>query len=321
MKKVGLIGTGKHGSRYANHIVHDIEGLVLGGISRRSSVGKEQANRWQTRYYEDWPRLVRDPEIQAVIGVAPPALNIEIARECAALGKPLLLEKPLARNAAEASEIVRLMAESGCLLTVGQTLRYNPVIQSLREQLPRMGRLHSFAVNQRLEPSSLSWHDEPETAGAGVLIHTAVHVFDALRVITGLRMVRVMAACRVVHSSRLEDLVVILAECENGVVGTVDVSKVGHARSGRYEFICEEGQLHGDQVHGFTKRIQNAMVEPPNPYPSRPTILPLLQDWSAFLEHTGGNPVTGEEGRYALAVCCACLQSAREGRWVEVLAG
>ncbi len=34
--RIGIIGTGKHGSRYANHIVNDIDGLELTAISRRS---------------------------------------------------------------------------------------------------------------------------------------------------------------------------------------------------------------------------------------------------------------------------------------------
>ena len=318
MKSIGIIGSGRHGSRYANHIVRDMQGMTLGGIARRSEIGNRQAQEWQTRYFADWRRLVNDPAIDAVIGVVPPGINLDIARECARVGKPLLLEKPLARTTAEAAEIVRLLAMSDCPLTVGQTLRYNPVIQALARELTEMGELHSFAVNQRLEPSSLSWHDDPEVAGAGVMIHTAVHVFDALRLITGRRVSRVVASSRSVHSRSLEDLVAVICECDDGVLGTVDVSKVGDARSGRYEFVCRDGHLYGDQIHGFTGRIHQATGGPLQKFAPGPTILALLRDWQAFLEHRGVNPVSGEEGLYAVKVCCACLRSAREGRWVEV---
>lgn len=318
MKNIGLIGTGKHGSRYANHIINDVEGLVLAGISRRSPLGREQAELWNTHYFKDWPELVNSPEIDGVIAVVPPALNLAIARECAAAGKPLLLEKPLARNGDEAAEIVRIMAAVNCPLTVGQTLRYNPVIEALKQQLPGLGILYSFAVNQRIEPSNLDWHDDPETAGAGVIIHTAVHIFDALKVITGLRIRRVMAATRCIHSRHLEDLVTVLAEFENGVLGTLDVSKVGYARSGRYEFICRDGQLHADQIHGFTKVIKNSSVISHEEQEQVPTILLLLQDWFRFIQTGEKNPVTGEDGLYAIKVCDACLQSAVEKRWVDV---
>lgn len=320
MMNVGLIGTGKHGSRYANHIINDMDGLALAGISRRSSLGTEQAALWNTQYFRDWRDLVNSPEVDAIIAVAPPALNLDIARHCAAAAKPLLMEKPLARNGGEAAEIVAIMQAVNGLLTVGQTLRYNPVIQALKEQLPGLGTLHSFAVNQRIEPSSLDWHDEPEIAGAGVIMHTAVHIFDALKVITGLRIRRVMAASRCIHSTQLEDLVTVLAEFENGVMGTVDVSKVGYARSGRYEFICQEGQLHGDQIHGFTKIIKNSSVVCHDEQEQVPTILRLLEDWTGFLETSENNPVTGQDGMYAVQVCDACLRSAAEERWVAVSA-
>lgn len=316
--RVGIIGTGIHGSRYANHIRNDVAGLVLTAISRRSEDGLKQAHGWQARYYQDWRELVAAPEVDAVVAVTVPALNLDIARFCAEMKKPLLLEKPLARNGGEGRELVRVMAEAGCPLTIGQTLRYNPVVAALREQLAGLGQLYSLAVNQRLEPSMHAWHDDPQTAGAGVIIHTAVHVFDALRLITGLNVRRVMAIARCIHNQRLEDLVAVLFEMENGVVGTLDVSKIGTARSGRYEFICRDGQLHGDQIHGFTEIIRNSQVKDRRDLAQIPTILPLLEGWRDFLRSGQANPVSGEDGLYAVEVCDACLRSAREQRWVNV---
>lgn len=318
MRRIGIIGTGKHGSRYAGHLVNDLADVVLAGISRRSVEGEGQARSWNCRYFADWKQLVADPGIDAVVAVTPPGLNLEIARLCAAEKKPLLMEKPLARNGEEAREIVRLMQERNCPLTVGQTLRYNPVIGALKESLAGMGQLHSFGINQRIEPSPLAWHDEPDVAGAGVVMHTAVHVFDALRVITGVRVEKVLAKGRCVHSSQLEDLMLMLVECEGGVTGTVDVSKVGHARSGRFEFICQEGQLVGEQIHGFIECIRNNGVIRQQEFGPFPTILPLLRDWLSFLDRKRENPVGGEEGCYAVEVCSAALCSAKENRWVEV---
>ena len=221
MKHIALIGTGRHGSRYGQHIFQDLAGLQLAGISRQSGeLGREQAQRWRTTFYEDWRMLVAEPQVDAVVAATPPSLNSDIARWCARFRKPLLLEKPLARNVAEAAEIVRLMEAAGIPLTVGQTLRYNPVIEALRAALPEMGQLHSFSANQRLEPSTLAWHDNRDTAGAGVLFHTAVHVFDALATITGSRVRRVMAHGRLVHAKVLEDLVLASVELESGVLGT-----------------------------------------------------------------------------------------------------
>jgi predicted dehydrogenase len=183
--RVGIIGTGKHGSRYADHIVNDVAGLELSAVCRRSGEGRIQAERSRCSWHREWRELVRDHQVEAIIAVVPPALNPDIARACAENGKPLLLEKPLAISSAAAAEIVALFAGKNLQLTVGQTLRYNPVVRKMRQELPAIGALYSFSANQRLEPSSLAWHEDPSLAGAGVSFHTAVHVFDAIRFITG----------------------------------------------------------------------------------------------------------------------------------------
>ena len=318
MKGVGVIGTGRHGSRYVNHILNDCDGLVLKAISRRSEEGREQAAFWGVPWHQDWHGLIADRSVEAVVSVVPPYLNRGIAEMCAQERKPLLIEKPLAMNRNDAAAIVAVMKEAGVALTVGQTLRYNPVIRSLKARIPEMGRLYSFTANQRLEPSTLLWHDERETAGAGVMIHTAIHVFDALRFITGLEVKRVMAASYRCHSRNLEDLVTVLVEMDTGVAGTVDISKVGHARSGRYEFICQQGQLYGEQIHSFVDSVSaGTLKRHEEPLPEN-TILPLLQEWNGFLDGRNPNPVSGEEGLQAVKVCDACLQSAKEERWVEV---
>ncbi len=316
--RIGIIGTGRHGSRYANHIVNDCKGLQLSVIARRSEEGRQQADSWGAEYLKEWRDLVASPSVDAVICAVPPALNIDIARQCSKYGKPLLIEKPLSVNSADGSEIVRTMARSGVPLTVGQTLRYNPVVQKLRKELPSQGTLYTVYANQRLEPSDLKWLENPDEAGAGITFHIAVHVFDALHYITGLKVVRVSAMCRNCKTKHLEDLALIHVEMENGVAGIVDVSKLSTSRSGRYEFICEKSQLHGDQVHGYVNCISANVERQLEKFPPVPTVLGLLNDWQRFLSGDGPNPVSGEDGLYAIRVSEASLESSEDSRWVNV---
>ncbi len=316
--KIGIIGTGKHGTRYANHIVNDINGLTLAAISRRSREGKEQAWGWNTVWYADWRDLVSDPNVEAVIAVTVPSLNLEIAEQCVLADKPLLVEKPLSVDAQSAATMVDLFAKAHLGLTVGQTLRYNEVIRELKKRLEQIGRLYTFSANQRLEPSSLPWHEEPDLAGAGVSFHTAVHIFDALRFITGREITRVIAICARKHNRRLEDSIAILLEMAGGIMGTIDCSKIGHARSGRFEFVGLDGQLHGDQVHGILEEIRGAEITELARRSPGNTIISLLEDWRDFLAGKTENPVTGADGLAAVQACEACLKSASLGNWVEL---
>ncbi len=316
--QIGIIGTGRHGSRYARHIIKDVDGLSLAAISRRSPQGQEQARQWACRWHADWRQLVNDPTVDAVIATLPPGLNREVATACTQAGKSLLLEKPMAISVSDAEGIREDFFRTGLLLTIGQTLRYNRVINMLRDHLDKIGPLYGFTANQHLEPATLSWLDEPSLAGGGVSLQTAVHVFDALRFITGQEIVRVLARTQRRHTKQLEDYLIVLVELESGVMGTINCSKVGTARSGGFEFIGGLGQLHGDHVlHSCTLvRGKGATLldlqEPVS------TIVPLLVEWLGFLRGEKENPIPSEEGVAAVRIAEACLRSAAREGWETV---
>ncbi|OIP43969.1 MAG: hypothetical protein COX17_08295 [Deltaproteobacteria bacterium CG23_combo_of_CG06-09_8_20_14_all_60_8] len=315
---VGIIGVGRHGARYVNHILHDVDGLTLAAVSRRASVGQEQAAAWGARFFPDWRDLVRAPEVEAVIGVTTPDLNEAIGRACVAAGKPLLLEKPLAVDGAAADRLVALFAAAGLPLTVGQTLRYNGVIRALRRELPRLGQVYSFTASQRLEPTLHDWLDDPQVAGGGVILHSAVHLFDALRFITGHEVARVRASMFSRKNQNVEDLVTAQLEMSNGLVGVMDASKVGAGRSGHYAFVGEHGLLQGDQVHDRLQLVAGMAVQDLAHEAVGPAIAPLLKDWLAHLQGQGPNPVPGAEGLAAVRICDACRRAALEDGWVRV---
>ncbi len=319
--RVGIIGTGIHGSRYASHIVNDLEDrFALAGISRRSEQGAAQAEAWGTRWHRDWRELVSDVGIDAIISATTPNLNRDIGLLCAQLGKPLLLEKPMATDYGEAREMVRCFKERGVSLTIGQTQRYNSIVCGLRERLTGMGRLFGFSACHRLEPSNLGWLEDPEVAGGGVIFHTAVHLFDALRFITGREFVRVRASRARICNPRLEDWLVAEIVMDDEVSGVVDASKVGPARVCRYEFVCENGVLQGDHIHGMLSKIREATIKPVEVEPPGPTLPPLLRDWHSHLSGRAENPIPGTEGLAAVKICHACREAARTGGWVELAA-
>jgi predicted dehydrogenase len=298
--------------------LHDLPGLKLTAICRRSPEVKKQAETWGVRGYTRWHELLEDPDVEAVIAVTTPNLHASIAEACVRVRKPLLLEKPLSIDVSSASDIVERFTAACLPLTVAQTLRYNAVISGLRREYSRVGELFFFSANHRLESSQHPWMTDPLLAGGGVILHTAVHLFDALRFITGKEIRRVRAEMVQRHNPNLEDLFMALVEMEDGTPGTVDASKVGPARTGRYEFLGAGGQLQGDQIHGRLEFIQGKDLQSLPVAEPVSTIVPLLRDWETYLRGNGTNPIPGEEGLAAIRICEACRKSAIENRSVDV---
>ena len=98
---VGLIGLGRHGSRYAAHLLDGIPNVRLVAVARRNEAdGRSFAVRHGLRYHRTYQELIGDPAVEAVIVVTPPSLTPAICLDAVAAKKPVLIEKPLACTSA-----------------------------------------------------------------------------------------------------------------------------------------------------------------------------------------------------------------------------
>ena len=101
---IGLIGVGRHGSRYIHHLLHDLPGVSLTALCRkRIGEGLPSLPTAEIPVYGDYRALIADPMVEAVVVVTPPSLSLEICLEAVKARKPILIEKPLASTGPEAS--------------------------------------------------------------------------------------------------------------------------------------------------------------------------------------------------------------------------
>jgi predicted dehydrogenase len=310
---VGLIGAGKHGRRYAQHIVADVPELTLVSLSRRdAALGREQATALGARFSADWRDLVADPAVDAVVAVVPPSLHPAIAEAVAAVHKPLLIEKPLATTGAAAREIVHRLA--GHPVLMAHTLRWNAVVHALRDRLATLGPLRALWLNQRFEPSILPWFDDPAVAGGGIALHTGVHSFDLVRFLTGREVTRVFCRVARVQTRHTEDNFLALLELEgSAALVAASGSRSTQGRSGLIDIACAEGQLVGDHLHGFAYAVRGLERTPialPDPVP---TVREVLRAFVRLVRHGEAPAATLEDGARAVLIAEACLASAASG--------
>lgn len=306
---IGLLGLGLHGTRYARHIVAgDVPGAHLAAVWRRDRErGRQDADDYGARFVEDMDALIRDDDVDAIIAAVPAGLHPEIAARTAAAKKPLLCEKPLGRTSAEASDIVQRFADADVLLTVAQTLRFDPLVVALRERIDALEGLTGFCFEQRIEPRGLGWEDRPEDSGGGVLIQTGIHTLDALRVITRPHALHVRAATLDRHVFRhVEDHALLTVELEapatsklSRVVGQVATSKIGGSRHMRFALYGEAGGLEADFI-GRTLTTVRGREQHVESMKERPTVAAIASAFVRAIRGEGPNPVPGNEGLLAV---------------------
>lgn len=315
MVNFGLIGLGRHGSRYAAHLLQDVPKARLVAVSRRDQEqGQAFARQHGLTFYGDYLRLIEDPQVEAIAVVVSPDLHPDICRHAVEAGKHILLEKPLARNLAEGQRIMELVEGAGIKFMLAQTLRFNSVVREIKRLMDQLGQIHLMAFNQRSECFALEWRDDPQ-AGGGNILDTGVHIFDMIHFLVGQEVAWAWCRAERVYHRRTEDLFAAVLGLQGGrIICLVDSCKVTGGRSGRIELVGEKGQLVGDHVLGTLARIegrQTVFLEPPPPVH---TVQKALAAFADCILADGDPPISARDGLCTLQVAQMCYRSAESGR-------
>ncbi len=319
--RFGLVGLGRHGSRYARHLLEDVPGVELVAICRRNiHAGQELARARRMTFYADYRELISDERLDAVAVVLPPDLNAPICTAAAQRGLSFVVEKPLAHTLADADAIVRATERSGAKGLVAHTLRFDSLVQSLKGHLHLVGMLHTIFIEQHFEPLSLPWLDEP--GRGGIILHTGIHSFDLLRFLTGGEVIQAYCEAFRRYTHRTEDGFSALLRMEPGALrATVTNLRTTLGRTGRIEVVGEKGILVGDHIHRCLDLIQGREKRSlPVPEPV-PTVRECLQAFVAWVRDDVQPPVSLTDGVKALTVVDACQRSSMSGTPVSLGGG
>jgi predicted dehydrogenase len=316
--RFGLIGLGRHGSRYASHLLEDVPGARLTSVCRRDKEkGRAFADRHGLSYHSDYGRLIEDPGVDAIAVAVSPDLHPAICRCAVAAGKHILLEKPLARNLGEGQQIQRQLSGAEIKFMLAQTLRFNSVVGEIKRRIGELGQIHLLAFNQRMEQHGLDWLDDPATAGGGNVLHTGVHVFDLLHFLSGREIEWAWCRADRIYHRRTEDLFAAVFGLQDGVRCVVDSCKVTEGRSGRIELVGTKGQLVGDHVLGTLSLVQGRQARPLEVAEPVHTVQLTLKAFVECLLKDRRPPITVEDGLRTLRVVEMCYRSAESGRVVR----
>ncbi len=142
------------------------------------------SSRFDLRHFDDLSRLLAEG-LDGIIICNETARHLEVVREAAAAGVHVLCEKPI-EVTLERAEAMRDACEAGGVnFMTAFTMRFDPVMQQLRESLQRgdYGRLLSLqGVNHAENPARhRAWFADRELAGGGAVMDHTAHVADLMR--------------------------------------------------------------------------------------------------------------------------------------------
>ncbi|CAA9553263.1 MAG: hypothetical protein AVDCRST_MAG49-2020 [uncultured Thermomicrobiales bacterium] len=133
--------------------------------------------------YREYQELLADPSIDAVSVAVPNHLHLPVVTAAVEAGKHVLVEKPLARTAAEGEQMVAAARKAERILAICFNRRYRHDVQLVHDQIQAggFGRIYyakAFWMRRSGIPGLGTWFTRKEQAGGGPLIDLGVHVLD-----------------------------------------------------------------------------------------------------------------------------------------------
>jgi|SRR5450759_415098 predicted dehydrogenase len=217
---------------------------LYGIAGRTEEAVREAAVRYgYERYYTDWREMLKDDRIQLFDNAVPNVAHPEPCIAAARAGKHLLCEKPLARTAKEAAEMVDAATKAGVKTMVGFNYRFVPAIRQAKYLIEKglLGEIYHFRGVYLQEwitdpKFPFSWRLDKSVAGSGALGDLGAHTIDLARFLVG-EPRRLSAMAKTFIKERplpdgsgtgqvtVDDAFVATLEFESGALGTIEASR------------------------------------------------------------------------------------------------
>lgn len=195
MIKWGIIGCGNVTEVKSGPAFNKVPDSKLVAVMRRNAeLAGDYAKRHKVpRFYSDASELINDKEVDAVYIATPPGSHAKYAIEAIKAGKPVYIEKPMAANHKECTEINNAAEKYKVPVFVAYYRRSLPGFLLVRELIESgtIGNVKLIQIQLFKAPSDaersgeLSWRVDPEIAGGGHFFDLASHQLDYLDFLFG----------------------------------------------------------------------------------------------------------------------------------------
>jgi predicted dehydrogenase len=134
--RLGVIGCGNVFSAY-RAIIDKLQSRGLAELVIACGREKQRASAGVERFSTDSDEVIASPDIDLVVILTPPSEHARLARQALAAGKHVLIEKPLATNLEDATELLKLAKQSRTHLACAPFTLLSPTFQIMASRLQR----------------------------------------------------------------------------------------------------------------------------------------------------------------------------------------
>lgn len=192
--------------------------------------------------YTSFAEMLKDPQVEAVCVATPSGMHADMAMQAAAVGKHLLIEKPVDVRTDKIRRLAETVRQAGVKAAVVFQTRTLPLYRRIKAAVDegRLGRLigvHAvlpwYRADSYYQGPHGSWKGTWAMDGGGSLMNQGVHTVDLVQWVGG-RVSSVVGAFGVyAHSIEAEDKTAALLRFANGALGTLTTTTAAYPGSDR----------------------------------------------------------------------------------------
>lgn len=335
---VGVIGCGFMGKTQVETISQFVQGARMRAVYDANQEAAELlARRYGLAAEESLDLLLARDDIEAVFIETPHFLHAEQALAAIAAGKHVMIEKPMAHTVELCDEIIRRAEEKGVLVSIVFSQRSRDCNLKAKELIDHgaIGKVRQIIEFHLLAGGLIKfprWQSEKENLG--ILFGHAIHCLDRIRWLTGAEYATVYAKCMSMDPAAVvEASSMVLMTMTDGTVATVWSSgELAPPPFPRREFsamiVGEKGLMdldaYGELLINTNGKWEVAARQAPVDWAGKGFLDPVRLQ--SFARHAQGfinairekkqPPVTGWDGRQAVAAALAAYESSRTGQEV-----
>jgi predicted dehydrogenase len=185
--RVAIAGYGLAGEVFHAPLVASTPGLEVAAVTTSDAARAERARSAyrDVEVFADADALLRRAaDIDLLVVATPNRLHIPIARQALTRRMPVVMDKPLAADAAPAASLVDDFHAAGVPFTVFQNRRWDGDFLTVRRilesgELGQITRFESRYERFRPEVNPAGWRELPDAAeGGGLLLDLGAHLVD-----------------------------------------------------------------------------------------------------------------------------------------------
>ncbi|MCE6992061.1 Gfo/Idh/MocA family protein [Dyadobacter sp. CY323] len=312
--KWGIIGCGNVTEVKSGPAFNRVENSSLVAVMRRDAeLAADYASRHNVpKWYSDADELINDPDVNAIYIATPPDAHEGLAFKAMAAGKPVYIEKPMARNAAECDRINAESKRTGIPVFVAYYRRSLDYFLKVKELIDSnaIGDLRFVDICLQWQPYDEEvgenpkprWRVNPEISGGGHFHDLASHQFDFLEYVFGPVKFAHGIARNQAGLYEADDIVVAHFEFESGILGKgswcYTVNK--EQREDQAQIVGSKGRITFSFFEKFDIKLEteNGTEVFNIPYPKH-VQEPLIGHIVKELRGEGKSPSSGDTGARA----------------------